>query len=1061
MKKVRLFLVFALMIATALCVTSCALMATTCSVHRDINRDGVCDVCSSTMPVSCKSHEDLDHDGLCDTEGCGWLMKVVHFDDDHDGMCDELYCTHGGMYFEHIDEDYDRKCDDCDADMEIDCEECYDDDEDGFCDECEYPIIVCEHRDRVPKDGICDKCKEPMPAAPQCSHKDSNTDGVCDLCGEGMPGTIPLVDKDGKTSYKFVLGTGLGSYPRRMITYLIDDLDGLGVQIEQNKEAAVDYEVLFGTINNRESKYILDVHDYGIKGYTVQVIDNKIIVLAGSDDAYIEAIEILRTDFFGLTEAVLNRGEQLKSVYVYSDKNVTKVQDDYNITQITLFGEDIREYKIAYDMSAGIDTTVLSETKKAATALQKLLYENAGYWLDIVDASQVTDKIIFFGKVDKCGDNAFAAKFESGKISFTSEYTTSLEKVPCDFFLDMLTATSETKILALTDAYETNARFTKNAHYVYYDDFGAVGDGNTNDAGAIYDAHDFANRGGHKKVVGTSGKTYLIGEIPSASACIVMCDVDWTGVKFILDDREGIITNGYRGSIFEVRGSASTSISPSKTGLAGGFKASEMTEFDIFGDAETERYPAMVFVSNSSHKYFIREGVNANDGNTQKEVILIDAEGNIDPKAMFLFDYEKVTGITAYKIDTNSVTPITIEGGEFTTRAHNQTTSSTYTGQRGITIYRSHTTMKNVKHYVVGEPDSDKGSAYPNFVDVQNAYNVLITDCVFTAHKTYYNIKGTSKVGLGTYDITTHNSLEVTFRNCTQSNFYADPDNIAKGTNSGTWGINGGGGSKRVTYDGCLLSRFDAHTGIMHAYIINSIVGSIDVCGGGNLHVINTKVYGSPMIRFREDYGAFWIGDVIVKDSAIIEKNTLNTIETAQLFNVSWVNHDFGYKTSLPTSIIVDNLQVFKSDQVTRSTTAKFFNFFSASYVNNSDKYDDETLVVVTDGVREEVANKNIMTPPGSIIVRNNTQGLVYQQIHKLTDVATLSEKDYFKNTHVEEIPVGTEVPECTGHVDADGNFVCDICWEYMSALVCRKHSDTDGDGYCDALACKAEMPTE
>ena len=1044
MKKVRLFLVFALMLATVLCVTSCTqdmlnafMGTTTCAVHRDINKDNICDVCASQMPVSCKRHEDLDHDGVCDTEGCGWLMKVVHYDDDHDGMCDELYCTHDGMDFEHIDEDYDYKCDDCDAEIEIECE-CYDDDEDGYCDECEYPIIICEHRDRN-KDDICDKCKEPMPAPPQCNHRDSNTDGACDLCKEGMPGTVPLVDKDGKTSYKIVLGTGLGSHPRRLITYLIDDLEGVGVSIEENKGTAVEYEILFGTIKNRDSKYILDVHDYGIKGYTIQIIDTKIVVLAGSDEAYIEAIELLRTNFFKLTDTAMALGE-LKNVHVYSDQKATKVQDDYNITQITLFGEDIRDYKIVYNKDR-------SETKNGAEQLQNFLYESTGYWLDTVTALEEGQKGIFFNVVSKVGEDGFEAIFELGKITFNSEYGTSIKKFPVDFFKKVINEAPSGTVLALN----ASNSYTKDVHNVYYDDFGAVGDGETNDADAIYEAHQYAIDGRHKKIIGTPGKTYRIGEISSKNACPIQCDVDWTGVKFILDDREGIITNGYRGSVFNVTGSSTTSVSPSKVGLSGGFKASEMTEFDC-----KLGYAAMLIVSNSSHKYFIREGVNANDGTVQREIILIDAEGNIDEKVRFLFDYEKVTGISAYRVDTNTIKPIVIDGGEFTTRAHNQTTSTTYTGQRGITVLRPHTTIKNLKHYIEGEPNGDKGSAYPNFIDVQNSYNVLVEDCVFTGHKTYYNIKGTSKVGLGTYDITTHTSLEVTWRNCTQSNFYNDPNDPSKGRPSQYWGINGGGESKRVTYEGCTLSRFDAHTGIMHAYIIDSVVGSVDLVGGGNLHIINSLVYGSPMIRFREDYGAFWNGDVIIKDSAIVETSKDKTITTAQLFNTSWVNHYFGYKTTLPKSIIIDNLRVLSVDQTTLSTAAKSVYFFASTFVTDSDKYGAEIIRQQNaDGTFSDVANKNIMSPPGLIIIRNNHQGLLYNQVE------TMKAKEFFKDTQVIEIPVGTTLPECTEHVDADKDFTCDNCWEYVSALVCPVHPDTDGDGYCDALACKAKIEAE
>ncbi len=1065
MKKVRLFLVFALIMATVLCVTSCtqdmlnSIMGTTCTVHRDFNADCICDVCGTQVPVSCKVHKDLDHDGVCDTEGCGTLRKIVHYDDDHDGMCDELYCTHDGMKFKHIDEDYDHICDDCDAEIETDCEECYDDDEDGYCDECEYPVIICEHRDKN-KDGLCDKCKVSM----ICEHKDADKDCVCDLCGEGgLPGSIALINNK-KCNYSFVIASNIGANAKKKADFMIDNLKNLGVSVSENKGAAVDYEVLIGAVSGRDSKYKFDVHELGLKGYTIQIIDTKIVVLAGSNDAYTEAVDLLATEFFGLTENT----SEIKSKYVYADKNITKVQDDYKITQITLYGEDIREYKIAYDMSEDVDDTVRSETKKAATQLQNLLYEKAGYWLDIVDSSVVTDKIIFFGKVDKCGDNAFSAKFEVGKISFTSEYTTSLAKVPSDFFLDMLTNTaSDSKTLALTAANESYERFTKNAHFVYYDDFGAVGDGETNDADAIYEAHSFANSGKHQKVIGTPGKTYLIGEIFAKDACIIACDVVWTDVKFILDDRVGVITNGYAGSVFKVTGSATTSVTVSKLSsnidkdgktiaLSSGFKANEIDK--LVGWKENYGFAAMLFVSNSSHKNFIRYGVNENTGSTQREIILVDAEGNIDPKVRFLFDYEKVTGITAYKIDTNSVKPITIDGGEFTTRANNQTEITTYTGQRGITIYRAHTTVKNLKHYIVGEPDSEKGSAYPNFIDVQNAYNILIEDCVFTGHKTYYNWKGEnkdSKTGLGSYDITTHTSLEVTWRNCTQSNFYIDPSDPSKGRPSQYWGINGGGESKRVTYEGCTLSRFDAHTGIMHAYIIDSVVGSIDLTGGGNLHIINSLVYGSPMIRFREDYGSFWIGDVVIKDSAIVETTKEKTIEEATLFDVEWHNHDFGYKTSLPTSLIVDNLKVLKVDQKTLSTAAKKVLFFASKYVTASDNYGAEIVRQQNAaGAFEDVKNENIMTPPGLIIIRNNHQGLLYGQIE------TMKTKEFFKDTQFVEVPI-SKLPECTEHVDENGDFTCDTCWEYISALVCPVHPDTDGDGYCDALACKAKLDAE
>ena len=81
-------------------------------------------------------------------------------------------------------------------------------------------------------------------------------------------------------------------------------------------------------------------------------------------------------------------------------------------------------------------------------------------------------------------------------------------------------------------------KIEKNA--VYYEDFGAVGDGVTDDFAAIYKAHEYANE--HKlPVYGTSGKTYYIfdttcgrGENPMAA--VIKTDVDWRGAHFIIDD---------------------------------------------------------------------------------------------------------------------------------------------------------------------------------------------------------------------------------------------------------------------------------------------------------------------------------------------------------------------------------------------------------------------------------------------------------------------------------------------------------------------------------------------
>ena len=82
---------------------------------------------------------------------------------------------------------------------------------------------------------------------------------------------------------------------------------------------------------------------------------------------------------------------------------------------------------------------------------------------------------------------------------------------------------------------------TERKKYVSYKDFGAVGDGVTDDFGAIYKAHEFANEN-KLKVLGTPGKTYYIFDTAlgtdTAKSAVIKTSVDWRGAHFIIDDRE-------------------------------------------------------------------------------------------------------------------------------------------------------------------------------------------------------------------------------------------------------------------------------------------------------------------------------------------------------------------------------------------------------------------------------------------------------------------------------------------------------------------------------------------
>ena len=73
---------------------------------------------------------------------------------------------------------------------------------------------------------------------------------------------------------------------------------------------------------------------------------------------------------------------------------------------------------------------------------------------------------------------------------------------------------------------------------VSYKDFGAVGDGKTNDIEAIIKTHEYANENGCK-VVADKDARYYIGY--TERGAIIQTDVDFGNAEFIIDDTaEGV-----------------------------------------------------------------------------------------------------------------------------------------------------------------------------------------------------------------------------------------------------------------------------------------------------------------------------------------------------------------------------------------------------------------------------------------------------------------------------------------------------------------------------------------
>ena len=417
--------------------------------------------------------------------------------------------------------------------------------------------------------------------------------------------------------------------------------------------------------------------------------------------------------------------------------------------------------------------------------------------------------------------------------------------------------------------------------YITYEMFGAKGDGATDDMPAIVRAHAEANMR-NVPVKAAAGACYYIS--PKAAAAVVMTDTDWTGAKFIIDDRG---CEEIEAPVFE--------IAPSEPEF----------DFDIcpekleYGQTYMENPFGRDFfmvVENEDHRDFIRRGLNQNNGHPRTDCFVLKKDGSLSSPCSY--DFERVTSAVAYPIDENT---LTVCGGEFTTIA-NQAASEYDYHYRNIVITRSNTELHHVTHYVTGE--TDHGAPYTGFIRIENCARVHVHDCLLTAHYIYMTIGAQGlPVPMGSYDINCRCTANVTFSRCTQTTDIMDER---------YWGIIGTNFCRDMLFEDCALSRFDAHMGVTNCTLRRCRLGwqCLNAIGNGTFIIEDTEACGEQFVYLRFDYGCCWRGDIVIRNCKwfpLTEKRCIIGAENDG-------THDFGYKCYLTNNVLIDGLTIMESD---------------------------------------------------------------------------------------------------------------------------------------------------
>ncbi len=532
---------------------------------------------------------------------------------------------------------------------------------------------------------------------------------------------------------------------------------------------------------------------------------------------------------------------------------------------ITVNGVSLDEYSVVTPQG-----TLYSN---AAETLCDELYKACGKKITVAESDTSKAFIINAALNDT---DFFSLKVENGNIYITGSSNVGISR-GITAFADEVLLTSQGSF-DFKDGYEFTKTFSD---YVTYESFGAVGDGKTDDLDAIVKTHEYANEN-DLSVFADETATYYIGG--GNKTAYIKTNTDWSTARFIIDDTE-----------VENRSSWIFNVAPSRGGINITDKVSPLG-IDATNIGTELDGKCLVVLTDSNVKRYIRKGANQNSGSNQTDVILVDEKGNISPDTPLIWDFNAITGATAYPIDTEV---LTIKGGFFTTIANNAPSEYTYY-TRGIQVRRSNTVIEGLYHDIRNEGET--GSPYSAFVSLSCCADVTVKNCTFTGHKKYKTIgsAGTS-VTMGTYDIGAATAVNAKFINCNQTNDITDGD---------YWGIAGTNYCKNLVYDGCALSRFDAHQGVLNATVINSVLGhhGIKLIGSGTALIENTIVLSDSFIALRSDYGSTWNGELIIRNCKFYPTNVAMHIIDAE----NTEDHDFGYTCYLPQRIEIDGFYVHR-----------------------------------------------------------------------------------------------------------------------------------------------------